>query len=112
MTRKSEHHSKLHSLPYLRALALGPFNLSGDLDLFSGDLCVFLSFLFSSSFDHLEGAFQSALLVFNMTTSNGISAATKTVVDKSSKAIGIIGMGEMGKLYARRFGAAGWRYVT
>jgi 3-hydroxyisobutyrate dehydrogenase-like beta-hydroxyacid dehydrogenase len=26
-------------------------------------------------------------------------------------AVGIIGMGDMGKMYARRIAAAGWRYV-
>ena len=26
--------------------------------------------------------------------------------------VGIIGMGDMGKMYARRISAAGWRYVT
>jgi prephenate dehydrogenase (NADP+) len=32
-------------------------------------------------------------------------------VDMESIAVGIIGMGDMGKLYARRLSAAGWRYV-
>lgn len=26
--------------------------------------------------------------------------------------VGIIGMGDMGKMYARRLSAAGWRYVA
>jgi len=26
--------------------------------------------------------------------------------------VGIIGMGDMGKMYARRIGDAGWRYVS
>ena len=30
----------------------------------------------------------------------------------ANKVIGIIGMGDMGKMYARRIGAAGWRYVN
>lgn len=31
--------------------------------------------------------------------------------DKSSVAIGIIGMGDMGRLYANRISKAGWRFV-
>ena len=46
-----------------------------------------------------------------MATINEDSAQTTTNGEPASKAVGIIGMGEMGKLYARRFGAAGWRYV-
>jgi prephenate dehydrogenase (NADP+) len=29
---------------------------------------------------------------------------------EEGKSVGIIGMGDMGKMYARRMGNAGWRY--
>ncbi|KAI9189943.1 prephenate dehydrogenase (NADP(+)) [Blastocladiella emersonii ATCC 22665] len=43
--------------------------------------------------------------------SNGPAAAA-AVVDKSTFEIGIIGMGDMGRLYARRMYAAGWTKIN
>lgn len=39
-------------------------------------------------------------------------ASTKDVVFwQENKSVGIIGMGDMGKMYARRIAGAGWRSV-
>ena len=44
-----------------------------------------------------------------MASLNGINGHTYTNGDTHNKTVGIIGMGEMGKMYARKIGAAGWR---
>lgn len=43
------------------------------------------------------------------TTTNGIALAPKKVANMKGFVVGIIGMGDMGKMYARRLSAAGWR---
>lgn len=34
------------------------------------------------------------------------------IMDKNTFTVGIIGMGDMGKMYARRLSDAGWRYLS
>lgn len=45
----------------------------------------------------------------NGTKMNGSSHASKEIANMDGFVIGIIGMGDMGKMYARRLSAAGWR---
>lgn len=40
---------------------------------------------------------------------NGLPITSKELPNMEGFVIGIIGMGDMGKMYARRLSAAGWR---
>jgi len=33
------------------------------------------------------------------------------LIEDAQKAVGLIGMGDMGRMYARRLSDAGWKYV-
>lgn len=53
--------------------------------------------------------FRDRLSVRNMDAATDSSNAPEVPGDMDSFIVGIIGMGDMGKMYARRLSAAGWR---